>query len=204
MLHTRPAPAPAPPEATRQTPPHGPEATLETLRRLGQDAGNRALARRLILREPAVDTRPLELSGGLDSSGRTYRRSEMVRTDAGDPARGRAASMEEVYWVEFKVNGDGVMTASARTVSPDRTARSAHPQARHGVRRGAQGLQGQGGRCQGVRRRVVVHERQGDVDQPRGVPERGQGREDARAGGPQDAVGGVSDKAKDAVNSDRN
>ena len=64
------------------------------------------------------------LSGGLDASGRTYRRSEMIRTDAGDPASGRAPSMEEVYWVEFKVNGDGVMTGSVRTVSTDRTARS--------------------------------------------------------------------------------
>ena len=135
MLHTRPASAPAPPEAIRQPPPHGPEATYETLRRLGQGAGNRALARRLIQREPATDTRPLELSGGIDTSGRTYRRSEMVRTDAGDPASGRAPSMQEVYWVEFKVNGDGVMTASARTVSPDRSARS--PNLRLGTEFGA-------------------------------------------------------------------
>jgi len=101
-----------------------PEAHPEIVRQLGRHAGNHALARYLLQRTPADDPRSLDIEETFQASTRTIRKVETVKTDAGDPKSGRAPSVEEVYWVEFKITEDGVMTGSARTVSGDGKLRS--------------------------------------------------------------------------------
>jgi hypothetical protein len=96
----------------------------QVVRTLSRQAGNRAVGRLLLQREPVADARDLERQETFDVAARTIRKSELLATDKGDPRTGRKPSLQEVYWVEFTVNADGVMSASARTVSPDGRLRS--------------------------------------------------------------------------------